>query len=99
MAKRTFHGTTYGWLYIFGKQAIFQNIHKRFMLSASAQASFSDISLLFGGSKLVHNNIGFGVLGGVSIFDDATLTYNYNYGVSMSLLFPEEKSNGSSGLI
>ena len=62
------------------------------MLSASAQASFSDISLLFGGSKLVHNNIGFGVLGGVSIFDDATLTYNYNYGVSMSLLFPRRKA-------
>lgn len=91
VAKRTFYGTTYGWPYIFGKQAVFQNIHKRFMLSASIQASFSDISLLFGGSKLVHNNIGFGVLGGVSIFDDEILTYNYNYGVSMSLLFPKRE--------
>lgn len=91
MAKRWYHGMIYGWPYVFGQKGLYKNEHKGFMLSSSAEASLEDIRALFGASKLMHHQIGVGVLVGVAFDKEEAVNYQAMFGLATQFLIPHKR--------
>ena len=88
MAKRWYHGMTYGYPYVFGQKGLYKNEHKGFILTAVTEASLEDVHALIGASKLVHHQIGVGLLSGVSLNKEETITFQPKYGLAVQYLIP-----------
>ncbi len=89
MAKRFYHGTTYGWPYIIGQQAIYKNEHKGFLLTGTVAGSLGNVQLLVGGSKLLHHKIGVGANVGIALDkQENQILLMPEYGVSSQFLLP-----------
>ena len=58
------------------------------MLTASAEASLEDVHALMGASKLLHHQIGVGVLAGISLDKVEAITYQAKYGLAVQFLLP-----------
>lgn len=91
MAKRWFHGMTFGYPYVLGQKGLYRNEYKGFMLTNSAEASFEDIHVLSGASKLLHHHIGVGVLAGISLDKEEAITFQAKYGLAVQFLLPRKK--------
>ena len=91
IAKRWFHGMTYGYPYLLGQKGLYENDYKGFMLTASAEASLEDLDILAGASKLLHHQIGVGVLAGISLDKEDTITYQAKYGLAVQFLLPHKE--------
>ena len=91
VAKRWYHGITYGYPYLFGQKGLYKNEHKRFMLTASAEASLEDINTLIGASRLLHHQIGVGVLAGISLDNEVSITYQCKYGLAVQFFLPHKE--------
>lgn len=91
MAKRWYHGMTYGYPYVLGQKGLYKNEHKGFMLTASAEASLEDVNALMGASKLLHHQIGVGVLAGISLDKEEAITYQAKYGIAVQFLLPHKE--------
>ena len=61
------------------------------MLTASAEASLEDVHALIGASKLVHHQIGVGLLSGVSLKKEETVIYQVKYGLAVQFLIPHKE--------
>ena len=61
------------------------------MLTASAEASLEDAHALLGASKLLHHQIGVGVLAGISLDKEETFTYQAKYGLAVQFLLTHKE--------
>ena len=91
VAKRWYHGITYGYPYLLGQKGLYKNEHKGFMLTACAEASLKDINALTGASRLLHHQIGIGVLVGISLDNEESITYQSKYGLAVQFLLPHKE--------
>tara|TARA_B100000900_G_scaffold410039_1_gene427018 strand:- start:12959 stop:13825 length:867 start_codon:yes stop_codon:yes gene_type:complete len=91
MAKYWYHGMVYGYPYVLGQKGLYKNEHKGFMLTASAEASLEDMHLLIGASKLLHHQIGMGLLSGVSLDKEEAISYQVKYGLAVHFLVPHKE--------
>ena len=91
IAKRWYNGMTYGWPYVLGQKGFYKNEHKGFMLTASVEASFEDMHAILGTCKLLHHQIGVGVLMGVSLDKEETVNYQAKCGVMAQFLIPHKE--------
>ena len=91
LAKRWFHGITYGYPYLLGQKGLYKNERKGFMLTASAEASLVDINALIGASRLLHHQIGVGVLAGISLDNEESITHQSKYGLAVQFLLPHKE--------
>ena len=92
IAKRFYHGTTYGWPYVIGQQAIYKNVHKGFLLTGTVGGSLDNVHLLVGGSKLLHHKIGVGANVGIALEkQENQMVLRPEYGVSVQFLLPHQE--------
>ena len=91
VAKRWFHGITYGYPYLLGQKGLYKNEHRGFMLTACAEASLVDINALIGASRLLHHQIGVGVFLGISLDNEESITYQSKYGLAVQFLLPHKE--------
>ncbi len=91
IAKRWYYGMTYGYPYILGQKISYKNVHKGFMLTAITEASLEDIHVLTGASKLLHHQIGVGVLAGNSLHKEETISHQLKCGLAVQFLLPHKQ--------
>jgi hypothetical protein len=90
-SKRWYQGMSYGWPYVLGQQGVYKNEHKGFLLSVSAEASLEDVRLLMAGSRLVHHQLGLGLIGGVSLDKQEQISYQAVYGIAVQFILPHKE--------
>jgi len=91
-AKRdqlVYSGFMLGWKDIISQTYVYQNITKEFYMSARISASYNDMSVMFGGGKLISQKLGVGLeVGPITKLGQETIDFHTNFSLSSYIIIP-----------